>query len=519
MRYFYSLTDFKDYRLHSQRLLGLTLWAINASAAVMLLVDLIFGLQSLNEKLLTGAVIGSLFITLLYTRQVNSFWVSQAVIFLIYFTSEAHLFFNSEYFPTTIYWLPFTVLIALITLGLRAAVGWLLIIILTHLANGYYLYHRYGLSYNVQVIVSSYLVSGLLFFGIFFVGIILLYKLLGDAYSITEQRKEELELLKNQIQESKARLEYYQEQLIALTHQPELFEWSPEVFYAYLTKVAAETLQITRVSVWNLNEQQDCLQREYLFCREKVDNLTTVCRKNAQPYFEALLSQPYISAPDARRHQNTSCFNEHYFEPLNIYSLLDCPILEEGKPIGVICYEQQHTFRQWRTEDILFAQSLAGLIAIYRKNRRVRELIEELKQANLQLIDKTHQVEIMNEELNTLNEKLQTINESLEQRVVERTRQLEIQNEQLRGYAFINAHVLRAPLARIRGLLYLMTHDPNAANDWELIHLLIKEANELDAITTKISDILYDGTNLTREDIQKMLAEKAATSNQQNENK
>lgn len=74
-------------------------------------------------------------------------------------------------------------------------------------------------------------------------------------------------------------------------------------------------------------------------------------------------------------------------------------------------------------------------------------------------------------------------------------------------------------MARIRGLLYLMTHDPNAANDWELIHLLIKEANELDAITTKISDILYDGTNLTREDIQKILAEKAATSNQQNENK
>jgi hypothetical protein len=58
-----------------------------------------------------------------------------------------------------------------------------------------------------------------------------------------------------------------------------------------------------------------------------------------------------------------------------------------------------------------------------------------------------------------------------------------------------------------------MTHDPNATNDWELIHTLIAEANELDSITTKISDILYDGSNLTREDILRLLADKEANQN------
>ncbi|MGN6647507.1 MAG: hypothetical protein ACTHJT_13380, partial [Cytophaga sp.] len=103
-------------------------------------------------------------------------------------------------------------------------------------------------------------------------------------------------------------------------------------------------------------------------------------------------------------------------------------------------------------------------------------------------------------------------NESLETAVKKRTQELETQNEQLSEYAFINSHVLRAPLSRIMGLAYLISQEITLPTEQKLLTDLINSSNELDSIVKKISEILYDGNNLKREDIRIILDKNFNTS-------
>jgi signal transduction histidine kinase len=166
----------------------------------------------------------------------------------------------------------------------------------------------------------------------------------------------------------------------------------------------------------------------------------------------------------------------------------------DGKPIGVICCENQYTPVQWGTEEVLFIQSMAENISICYKNLEINYLIEQVRVRNIELVEKTNEIETMNEEL-------LAVNETLEETVKKRTSELETQNRQLTEYAFINSHVLRAPLARILGLSYLITTEASI-KDRQLLEALIASSKELDLIILKISDLLYDGNNLSRQDIQ-----------------
>ena len=107
----------------------------------------------------------------------------------------------------------------------------------------------------------------------------------------------------------------------------------------------------------------------------------------------------------------------------------------------------------------------------------------------------------MNEQLNDLNEQLQGANSNLEEKVAKRTHTLEEKNKQLTEYAFINSHLLRAPLARVLGLSQLIAREVEFESDKILIDTLINSTEELNAIVRRISDLLYDGEGINREDI------------------
>jgi GAF domain-containing protein len=219
-------------------------------------------------------------------------------------------------------------------------------------------------------------------------------------------------------------------------------------------------------------------------------------------YFDALESSPFILAIDACEHPETKEFKEIYLKPLGIFSMLDCPIVIDGKPVGVICCEHQQAFKEWSTEDVLYIQSLSGHISIFYKNLEINDLLNQIRNRNFELVEKSNEIETMNEELSALNEELSTLNETLEATVRRRTSELETQNKQLTEYAFINSHILRAPLARILGLAQLFSIESTSPKDKQLLDALIRSSDELDIIIRKISDILYDGNNLSREDIQ-----------------
>lgn len=137
---------------------------------------------------------------------------------------------------------------------------------------------------------------------------------------------------------------------------------------------------------------------------------------------------------------------------------------------------------------------------------RIEERTQELKQ-------KQEEVLQQNEELNAKNEKLieaQTIieeqnillrkyNDDLENQVTTRTNDLQQSNQelaqnvqQLEQYAFMTAHNLRAPVARLLGLTNLLELSPEAdKEEWVMILSKIKEeGNSLDAVIKDMNAII-----------------------------
>jgi len=87
---------------------------------------------------------------------------------------------------------------------------------------------------------------------------------------------------------------------------------------------------------------------------------------------------------------------------------------------------------------------------------------------------------------------VEALNHALEKRVEDRTRELSDRNEKLSEYAFMIAHILRAPLSRIRGLLNLSQISDDHEDAHKIKRFLEDSAKELDAAVHSISEKLSD---------------------------
>lgn len=86
--------------------------------------------------------------------------------------------------------------------------------------------------------------------------------------------------------------------------------------------------------------------------------------------------------------------------------------------------------------------------------------------------------------------KLEQTNNQLESRVRERTLELMEQNTRLTDYAFFHAHVLRAPVSRLRGLLNLMNLPISQEEEIMVREMLSQTMKELDDTILVMNDKL-----------------------------
>ena len=109
-----------------------------------------------------------------------------------------------------------------------------------------------------------------------------------------------------------------------------------EQFYKDLTLVIAEETGATRASLWYY---PDPVLRDSIECLSLYDRTDAAWSAGAVlkeddfgPYFEAMRKDGLIVAGDARANPLTSCFNEIYFDPLGIVSLLDVASTSRTSP-------------------------------------------------------------------------------------------------------------------------------------------------------------------------------------------
>jgi signal transduction histidine kinase len=90
--------------------------------------------------------------------------------------------------------------------------------------------------------------------------------------------------------------------------------------------------------------------------------------------------------------------------------------------------------------------------------------------------------------LEEVNKRAEDLNKNLEVKVWERTKELEIKNEQLVQYAYMNAHKLRGPFCRVKGLVMLkdLVSKSTSEEEQRINSLLLESLEELDNVTSKI---------------------------------
>ena len=161
-----------------------------------------------------------------------------------------------------------------------------------------------------------------------------------------------------------------------------------ECFYAgdlvastkIITQEISRTTKTDRVSIWLFNDERTSINCEQLWvsAESQFYSGTELKQTDFPEYFAAIENDPIIVGHIATEHPYTSCFNELYFKPLGIQSLLDVPIWYKGEVIGVICMENLSQ-RYWKDCEVAYSQLFS---ALYSFAFSVKETISQEKKAS-----------------------------------------------------------------------------------------------------------------------------------------
>jgi PAS domain S-box-containing protein len=198
-----------------------------------------------------------------------------------------------------------------------------------------------------------------------------------------EKMSEEIKL-KNQILERNSKV------LLNLNKSPEVHSGHLEKAFELISQQAAQLLQITRVSIWDYQPEN-----QQIVCRKQYDQGgaqlfsegAVIRQTDAPTYFEDVLTEKVMIAANAKQHPALVEFIDSYLEPLQIYSLLDVPFFVDGQMAGVICCEHQKEHKYWTLEEVAFVKSLADIITIATKTQQQLAQQELLRQNERRLFN------------------------------------------------------------------------------------------------------------------------------------
>jgi len=162
-----------------------------------------------------------------------------------------------------------------------------------------------------------------------------------------------------------------------------------------ILRVAADTLQVERLSVWRFDDRRQEIHCVSLFQRatSRHERGARIRREQCPPYFEALETERVIAAHDAHRDPRTLGFLDGYLIPNGIGAMLDVPVRQNRGTLGVLCAEHVGGARLWSVDEQHFALSVANLIALAVAHDERREALARLAEsearANL-IVDTAH---------------------------------------------------------------------------------------------------------------------------------
>lgn len=144
-----------------------------------------------------------------------------------------------------------------------------------------------------------------------------------------------------------------------------------EDVYRAICQDITEHVGSTRASIWLFNEVRDAIVSQCLHDTRdgSFSSGVTLAEDDFPEYFEAIKKDLKIIAADAEHHPATRCFDDIYFTPLDIRSLLDFVVLAGAEPIAVLCCEHCGVIKDWSDADVKYLHQMSALLAMTFKVR------------------------------------------------------------------------------------------------------------------------------------------------------
>ncbi len=156
--------------------------------------------------------------------------------------------------------------------------------------------------------------------------------------------------------------------------------------YRLLTQNAARALNIARVGIWLFDDDNKYLNCANLYDARDASHIDSIQLRCAEypAYVSAISSDQLVAVDDVYRDSITAELTDNYLRPLNIASMLDAPIVRDGRTIGVLCHEHIGMPRHWEAGELAFAETLADFITLSMESFERRKIeAEKLRLASI----------------------------------------------------------------------------------------------------------------------------------------
>lgn len=170
-----------------------------------------------------------------------------------------------------------------------------------------------------------------------------------------------------------------------------------EAIYEILES-SSRAMHTTRVNAWVFDRERTQIQCIGNFdARENKLVPQTALPRLAMPlYFNLFETEKIIITRDAYKETKTAELYEFYLKPHNIQSLMDIPVRIEGEMIGIICFENVGSPRDWTLQEQKFglvaAQLLSLTIETHNKQQASQALRNSLEEKTVLLQEVHHRV-------------------------------------------------------------------------------------------------------------------------------
>ncbi len=179
------------------------------------------------------------------------------------------------------------------------------------------------------------------------------------------------------LSEREERMQAQQKAVLSLCE----FSGSLEQSIQLVTRLMAETLNVSRASVWLYDQEKtnvDCLD---VYCLESQSHLDTETWRVAEypEYFGYIEQGEVLAVTQAQTDAKTAELKQPYLLANNIQSLMDTPIKVGGEVRGLLSAEQCHRQRRWSIDERNFARSVSNIVSLLLEISVNRQIEHDLR--------------------------------------------------------------------------------------------------------------------------------------------